>query len=107
MSKLPNDIVKDNAIRLVGKYQTDAQSGNNAILTYKKGKELLKNQLGLYSDELSQLYALIKDYESGTKEVLELFSLNQNYALVQGRLSAYLTTVESIEHIDKQLSKQA
>ena len=107
VSKLPNDIVKDNAIRLVGKYQTDAQSGNNAILTYKKGKELLKNQLGLYSDELSQLYALIKDYESGTKEVLELFSLNQNYALVQGRLSAYLTTVESIEHIDKQLSKQA
>lgn len=107
VSKLPNDIVKDNAIRLIGKYQTDAQSGNNAILTYKKGKELLKYQLGLYSDELSQLYALVKDYESGTKEVLELFSLNQNYALVQGRLSAYLTSVESIEHIDKELSKQA
>lgn len=107
VSKLPNDIVKDNAIRLVGKYQTDAQSSYNAILTYKKGKELLKNQQGLYSDELSQLYALIKDFESGTKEVLELFSLNQNYALVQGRLSAYLTTDESVEHIDKQLSKQA
>lgn len=105
LNKLNNDFEKDNAIRLIAQAQSDISEFENAIKTYIKGREILAQNNAIYADELSMLYVQVGNVKDGIKEIANVFKQQQQYGIIQGRISALLTNEEAQSIIENELTK--
>jgi tetratricopeptide (TPR) repeat protein len=79
----------DNAYRLVAEAQTNQQLAERAIQTYQMAREELDDPM-MFIDELSKLYIITGDFKNGTEEIFNLFKIDNNFGVTQGRLSAMM-----------------
>lgn len=104
VNRLSNDFEIDNAIRLIAKSQSDINAYENAVQTYSKGRELLRNIQNAYADELSMLYVQMGNVQLGMREITNHFRQQQQYGIIQGRIAALLIDQNAISIIDEELS---
>ncbi|MFM8839748.1 MAG: tetratricopeptide repeat protein, partial [bacterium] len=84
---------------------SDISEFENAIKTYIKGREILAQNNAIYADELSMLYVQVGNVKDGIKEIANVFKQQQQYGIIQGRISALLTNEEAQSIIENELTK--
>jgi tetratricopeptide (TPR) repeat protein len=107
-NNLWNDIIsksKDQLdFQIVSQTQIELKIFDKAINTLISYRNISKDSYA-FSDALIKLYILTNNYKDGFDEIISALRFNNDLALAQGRIYAFLVNEESNNYIDEQLKK--